>query len=186
MTEPARAHDTMTFEEAAALDADEHAGELDEGRWVPASTNTWRHGELVVNAIVLLATYARANPGWSVAAADPGTKLGRDPDILRGPDVGIVRSEREPKGKGADGWLEGAPDVSVEVIGDSQSHADLAKKALEYLAAGGKRVWVVDADARKVIVYSPPNHVQVLGADETLDGGDALPGFECKVRELFE
>jgi hypothetical protein len=28
--------------------------------------------------------------------------------------------------------------------------------------------------------------VQILGEEDVLDGGEALPGFRCKVAELFE
>ncbi len=176
----------MTFEEAAQLDPDEYAGDLDAGRWVPVPRNTWRHGEILINAGVLLRLYARSHPGWSVSGADPGTKLAHNPDVLRGPDVGIVRTERKPTGKGADGWLEGAPDVVVEVIGDSQTHSDLAKKTLAYLAAGAQMVWIIDPEPQQLILYTAPNHVRVLARDEVLDGGDVLPGFVCKVAEFFE
>ncbi len=175
-----------TFSEAASLDPDEQAGELDQGRWVPVTRGTWRHGIVVVNIAVLLKQYAKATGGFSVAAADPGTKLARDPDVLRGPDVGVVRSERIPTGTGADGWLEGAPDVAVEVIGDAQTHSDLARKALEYLAGGAKMVWVVDAERARVVLYTPPDRVRVLAHEDVLDGGEALPGFSCRVSELFE
>jgi Uma2 family endonuclease len=105
---------------------------------------------------------------------------------LRGPDVAIVRKERVPTGKGAHGWLEGAPDVAVEVIGDAQTHSDLARTALEYLGAGAKMVWVVDAEKERVVLYTPPDHLHVLSAGDVLDGGDALPGFSVLVSELFE
>ncbi len=176
----------MTFAEAATLDSDEHPGELDQGKWVPVTKGTWRHGTVVVNIAVLLKQYAKREGGWSVSAADPGTKLGSAPDVLRGPDVGIVRAERAPVGSGVDGWLEGAPDVAVEVIGDAQSHSELARKALEYLAAGAKMVWVVDAEKQRVVLYTPPDHVRVLGSADILDGGNALPGFSCPIAELFE
>ncbi|MHB2019704.1 MAG: hypothetical protein ACYCW6_22395 [Candidatus Xenobia bacterium] len=35
----------MTFEEAADLDPDEQ----DEGRWVPVTKGSWRHGQIVVD-----------------------------------------------------------------------------------------------------------------------------------------
>ncbi|MGK4003408.1 hypothetical protein WMF31_12335 [Sorangium sp. So ce1036] len=76
----------MTFEAAARLDPDEAPGELDAGRWVPVTRRTWRHGKIAGNAYLLLRLYARAHPGWSVAVGDPGTKLGHDPDTLRGPE----------------------------------------------------------------------------------------------------
>ena len=176
----------MTFAEAAALDPDRHAGELDEGRWVPMTRNTWRHAEVVANVVVVLKAYAREHAGWRVAAGDPGAKLRREPDVLRGPDVAIVRAERRPTGRGEAGWLEGAPEVAVEIAGDSQPTAKLLKKAMEYLEAGSKMVWVVEPEGETVVVLTPPDHLRVLGAGEALDGGEALPGFRCEVRELFE
>jgi len=186
MSNPALQQERMTFHDAARLDPDEHSGELDEGRWVPVTKNPWRPGRVIFNVCFVLGQYAKQHPGWSISAGDPGTKLARNPDRLRGPDVGMVRAEREPTGKGVDGWLEGAPDVVVEVIGDGQSSSELAKKALEYLAAGAKVVWVLDPDPQTVVLFMPPNRVQILGRDEILDGGDVLPGFSCKVAELFE
>ena len=181
-----RAPGRVTFSQAARLDPDVEAGELDQGKWVPVTRNTWRHGVVVGNAYALLRSYARAHPGWSVSVGDPGTKLATDPDVLRGPDVAIVRAERVPQGRGEGGWLDGAPEVAVEEAGDGQSASEHAKKALEYLSAGARAVWVLDADSERVVLYTAPDHVRVLGSGETLDGGEALPGFSCKVAELFE
>ena len=185
MSDLAREARHLTFEGAAEAPAGVR-GELEGGRLVPMTRSTWRHGEIVARVTVLLGMYVKQHPGWSLSAGDPGAKLSRDPDTLRGPDVGIVRVERRPSGQGVAGWLEGAPNVAVEVVGDSQGHSELAKKALEYLAAGAKAVWVVDPEPRRVVVYTPPSSVAVLGADDELDAGDALPGFRCRVAELFE
>ncbi|MBI3185548.1 MAG: Uma2 family endonuclease [Myxococcales bacterium] len=176
----------MTFDEAARLDPDRQPGEIDRGRWVPVTKSTWRHGEIAGNVYAALREYARKNPGWSLSVGDPGTKLAHDPDVLRGPDVGMVRTERKPAGKGARGWLEGAPDLAVEVLGDEQSAAELTRRALEYLTAGARMVWVLDPEAMRLMLFTPPDHVRVLGQDDTLDGGDLLPGFACRVGELFE
>jgi Uma2 family endonuclease len=175
----------MTFEEAARLDPNEQPGEIVDGEWVPVTKSPWRHGEITSTINFLLRLYAREHAGWSVSVADPGVKLARNPDRLRGPDVAMVRAERVPTGKGVDGWLDGAPDVVVEVAGDSQTISEMTKKALEYLAAGAKMVWVVDAEPQRVVLFTPPNHVKILGSDDTLDGGDVLPGFSCKVADMF-
>jgi Uma2 family endonuclease len=175
----------ITFEDAAKLDPDEFPAELEEGRLVPVSRGTWRHGRIAGKVYFTLELYARANPGWVVAANDPGTKLRRDPDTLRGPDVGMIRAEREPKGRGANGWLEGAPDLAVEVKGDDDTIAALERKAAEYLAAGARLVWVVDPDHERVIVLTA-NRRRVVGREEPLDGGDLLPGFACDLAELFD
>jgi Uma2 family endonuclease len=175
----------MTFEEAALLDPDETPGELDQGRFVPVPRNTWRHGEILIKVAVVLDRYASAHPGWSVSGGDPGTKLHRSPDTLRGPDVAIVRAERKPEGRGAEGWLEGAPDVAVEILGDRQAMMELMTKALEYLAAGATMVWLLEPETARVVVFTPPSLVRILGKDDVLEGGEALPGFSCRVGEMF-
>lgn len=186
MTQQAVDPGRMTFAEAAALDPDREGGELEAGRWVPATRSTWRHGEVMANIVVVLKAYAREHAGWRVAAGDPGAKLQHDPDVLPGPDVGVIRAERRPTGRGEAGWLEGAPEVAVEIAGDGQAMSSLLKKAMEYLAAGSKMVWVLEPAAEMVTVVTPPNQVRVLDAEEALDGGEALPGFRCEVRALFE
>ncbi len=186
MAEPAITFRPMTFEKAARLDPDQEAGDIVQGRWTPVSRDTWKHALIVGNAYALLRQYCRENREWIAGVGDPGTKLTRNPDTLRGPDVGVIRSERLPTGKGAQGWLDGAPDLAVEVTSDNQTASELARKGLEYLAAGGKMVWVVDPDAQLVLVLTAPNHLQIYGVADTLDAGDVLPGFTCPVSEFFE
>jgi len=177
----------MTFEEAARLDPRKQPGELVAGKWIPVTRNTWRHGRIVMRVGATLLDFAKNHPGYSVSGGDPGTMLSHDPDTLRGPDVAVVRSRREPKGKGAKGWLEGAPDLAVEVAGDRATVSALLEKAFEYLKAGGKAVWILEDDeGGRVLVVTAPDRIRVLGANETLDGGKALPGFSCRVGELFE
>jgi Uma2 family endonuclease len=182
MGEPAQRG--LTFERAARRDPDREGGELDAGRWVPVTRNTWSHGKIMLAAGAILRDYARSQPGWSVAVGDPGAKLQHGPDTLRGPDVAIVRKEREPTGRGVDGWLDGAPDVAVEILGDAQSLSDVTKKALEYLAAGAGAVWVLDPEPRRVLVFTAPSGVRVLSEDDTLEE-PTLPGFRCRVADLF-
>jgi Uma2 family endonuclease len=47
-------------------------------------------------------------------------------------------------------------------------------------------VWVVDPAARTVTVYVPGDEDErVLRDDDTLDGGDLLPGFSVPVAEIM-
>lgn len=186
MAEPAAAVRPMTFEDAALLDPDREGGEVVEGEWSPVSRNTWRHGEIVHNLSLILGLYARSQPGWRVAVGDPGARLRRDPDTLRGPDVAMIRQERVPEGRGVEGWLRGAPDVAVEVLGDGQSMSELLHKAQEYIDAGSRMVWLADPDAGRLVLVTPPNQFRILQGDDAVDGGDVLPGFQCRVAELFE
>ena len=46
-------------------------------------------------------------------------------------------------------------------------------------------VWVLDPDPRRVVLYTPPDHVAVLGPDDFVEGAEVLPGFRCQVASLF-
>lgn len=175
----------MTFGDAARLDPDDAAGELDAGAWVPMTRNTWRHGQIVSKITFLLMTWSRERPEWIVSTGDPGTKLGHGPDTLRGPDIGVVHRDRMPAGRGEHGWLDGAPDLVVEVLGDAQTMADAVEKALQFLRAGAKIVWLVDREAERVMVMTPPDHTRVAGPQATLDGADALPELRVQVADVF-
>ena len=174
-----------TFAEAAARDPDFLAAEIDRGSWVPVTRGTWRHGEVVLNVAVALKAWARERGGFMVAVADPGTRLGHEPDVLRGPDVGVVREARRPSGGGQRGWLEGAPDLAVEVASEGQSPSLLTARALEYLGAGGGAVWVVDPAAELVLAFAPGNTVAVFRVGDVITGGNGLPGFSCPVADFF-
>ena len=175
----------ISFEDAARLDPDEQPADLVAGRLVPVTKNTLRHGRILIKVGTVLEEFASRNPGWYVVGGDAGCKLAHDPDTLRGPDVAILREDRVPAGRGAEGWLEGGPEVAVEIVGDGQSVAQLVKKALEYLRAGSKAVWVLDPDERSVVVITSGASLRLIEHDGTLDGGDALPGFSCTVSRFF-
>ena len=59
-------------------------------------------------------------------------------------------------------------------------------EALEYLAAGARVVWVLDPDLENVTEFVPGRSARVLDSGEMLDGSATLPGFACRVEELFE
>jgi Uma2 family endonuclease len=79
-----------------------------------------------------------------------------------------------------------APDLAVEVVSPSDRDARVTQNAITYLDAGTRLVWVVEPDSQTVTVYTPDLTARILRAEDTLDGGDVLPGFTLKVAEIFE
>ena len=116
-----------------------------------------------------------------VTGADGGYKLAEK--RVRLPDVGFISKERLPK---IPRRFEIAPDLAVEVVSPDE---DVFKKVREYIAAGTRLVWTVNPDEKTVYVFRPADgaelRVQQFGLDDTLDGGDVLPGFTLAVREIF-
>lgn len=105
---------------------------------------------------------------------------------IRSPDVAFTLKERLPDGKPAKGFENGAPDLAVEIVSPNEDVADLLRKIGEYFESGAKQVWLLFPETRTVNVYTAPFEVRTLSVEEELTGGDLLPDFRCKVKELFE
>ncbi len=54
-----------------------------------------------------------------------------------------------------------------------------------WLDYGVRLVWVAHPGTRTVDVYLPGGSILTLTEDDSLDGGDVLPGFVCPVRDIF-
>jgi Uma2 family endonuclease len=72
----------------------------------------------------------------------------------------------------------------VEIISPTDKPSDIRKKRQIYRQAG-ILYWEMYPDVRGVDVYPPGQPMREVGIDDTLDGGDVLPGFTLPVRELF-
>ena len=59
------------------------------------------------------------------------------------------------------------------------------EKIALYFAAGSRAVWVFNPKKRTVAVYASPSDVRILGEQDTLDGGEVLPGFTLDLSKLF-
>ena len=107
------------------------------------------------------------------------------PATSRMPDVSFVSTERLNQPELAGMLYNGAPDLAVEILSESNTPAQIAQKIEEYLNAGGKAVWVIDIDARTLTVHTPAAPPLTLTDTDTIDGGDYLPGFSCPVADLL-
>ena len=144
--------------------------------------SSWIGGELYR----LLANHVLANRlGW-VFPADAGFQcFPSAPEKVRRPDASFVRLDRLPGGP-PKGHCRVAPDLAVEVISPNELYSDVEEKIDEYLAAGVKLVWVVDPPHRGVRVHRADGSVADLRETDELSGEDVIPGFRCRVSDLFK
>jgi Uma2 family endonuclease len=84
------------------------------------------------------------------------------------------------------GFGDGAPDLAVEVLSPTDRARQVLDKVGEYLEAGVRLVWVIDPERRSAVVYRSLAEVRKLGADEFLEGEDVVPGFRCRLADLFD
>lgn len=74
----------------------------------------------------------------------------------------------------------------AEVISRNDMNSDVEEKVVEYLRAGVRLVWVVDPVTESVRGHRADGMVSALRADDELTGEDVIPGFRCRVSELFQ
>ena len=108
------------------------------------------------------------------------------PGLVRIPDISFVSwnqlpNRRIPKKPIPDLY----PDLAVEVLSRKNTKAEIDRKLHEYFRSGTRLAWVVDPRKRNVRVYTAPDQFRLLTEDQSLDGGDVLPGLELPLHEVF-
>ena len=141
-----------------------------------------RHGMVQLEIGTLLRNFVKPRKlGWVVT--ESGTILERDPDTVRGPDVSFYSISRQPLPP--EDYFEIPPDLVVEVLSPDDRRKKVRAKIAEYLTSGVRLVWLVDPEAHTVMVYCGNTRGVEYAENDTLDGGDVLPGFTCPVADVF-
>jgi Uma2 family endonuclease len=134
--------------------------------------------------IYLISSYLEDNPVAEILGSNAGFRM--PSGNLRSPDISVVRFERLPDGEVPKGFGYFAPDLAIEVLSPNQTPASLREKIEEYFANGTQLVWLINEERRTVMVYRSPNDVLTLNEPDTIDGSPVLPGFACRVSEIFK
>lgn len=158
--------------------------ELVRGEVVEVSRPTMRHGAVCHAFSMELGLYARQTRSGCVTVNDAGVVLARDPDSVVGPDVAFFTHVTRYADLPAK-WSLSPPLLAVEVLSPSDKPSEVHAKVCDYLANGVRVVWLADPEAQSVTVFRPGRTPEVLDAAATLTGGDDLPGFACRVLDLF-
>ncbi len=158
--------------------------ELVRGEIVEMAQPGFNHGEIQLAIGSLLRVHCQTTASCRVVT-ESGVITERDPDTVRGPDVSLYSARRLPMNKSVRVYPDIPADLCVEVRSPDDTIKKLLEKADEYLRSGVKAVWIVDPKAKSVRV-STVNDTRILKVGETVDGGELLPGFSCKVEEFFE
>lgn len=90
-----------------------------------------------------------------------------------------------PANKQPEGHCRIVPDLVAEVVSPNDYYSDVEEKAKEYLGAGVCLVWVIDPRTKTVRVHRQDGSETRLGASDELLGEEVIPGFRCRVGDLF-
>ncbi len=79
-----------------------------------------------------------------------------------------------------------APDLAVEVLSEGNTEQEMERKLKDYFFAGVRLVWYVNPKKRTAEVYTSPDQGMTIAEEQSLDGGDVLPGFRLPLRSVFD
>ena len=160
--------------------------ELVKGKVYEMAPAGGRHGYLAMNIGITLGNYVKLNGIGRIFAAETGFILKRDPDTMRAPDVAFITETRLPVDDIPDSYIEIVPDLVVEVVSPSDSRRDVEEKIEDWLDAGVRLVWVIRPATRSATVYGCMKDALQLSEGDSLNGEDVVPGFSCRVGDLFD
>ncbi len=160
--------------------------ELDNGRLITMAPPGDVHGAVEGNLIAALKNQGEFKGHGKARCGEVGIVLWRNPDRVVGADAVFIATASLPIRRSPEGYLETIPDLVVEVRSPNDTWASIQRKVADYLAAGVKVVWVVDAPSRQVMEHRPGRAAAVFGENDTLTVPDIIPGFQLAVREALQ
>jgi Uma2 family endonuclease len=173
----------LTAEEYLATCRLKHT-ELINGKVVELSPPGFDHGDIAGRIYSALLTYLRQDKRGR-ASVEGGFRLQRSPAIVRSPDVSFVEAARL-EGVSTRGFIEGAPTLAVEIVSPGDLWSEVEDKVRLYLDKGSHAVWIVDPQTQTIEVRTTQAAPQIHHVDDTLNGGDILPGFQLLVKDIFD
>ncbi len=156
----------------------DHMFELIHGEMVEVSPSRSGHSGVAAMIIGAIWSYCREKglPNYVTGADGTYNVLGNviTPDVAYKSTTLDTKNYPDPV----------PPEFAVEVISPTDKKSDMARKRQIYLDAG-ILYWEVYVDDERIDVYAPGQPVRSLGMDDTLDGGDVLPGFTLPVKDVL-
>ena len=174
----------VTADELLAL-PNEKDFELVDGRLVERFGGA-RSSSLAIKVACLILEWSKSRAAGYVFECSCGYQcFSKSPDNVRKPKVSFIRFGRLPGEVVPEGYITIAPDLAIEVLSPNDLASNVDSKVEEYLQAGVRLVWVVQPDSKTVLIYRANGTIAGLREADELSGEDVLPGFRCRVHEIF-
>lgn len=108
-----------------------------------------------------------------------------DPNLVRKPDLSFVAAGRLAGEKSPKGHVKIAPDLAIEVVSPNDLYEEVEAKVEQYRSAGVKLIWVISPGSKTVLIRRLDGTCAEVNESGELSGEDVVPGFTCKVADLF-
>jgi len=177
--------ENWTDAEFRALSKDGHDYEIVAGKLVDIGNSGAKHG--YVCSLFLAALVSYILPRNLGVVLDSSTAFKMKSGNKRSPDISFFARECLQGLKDLpDSFLDGAPDLAVEILSPGNTIEEIHDKLVEYFENGSRLVWVVHLTEQYVLVYrSARGPERLLKSTDTFDGEEIVPGFVLAVSDLF-
>ena len=103
----------------------------------------------------------------------------REPDLIFVAKANVSRIKRT--------YLDGAPDVVIEILSPSTRHIDRGEKYYEYEEAGVREYWMIDPDRQRAEFHrlSHADNFEPVALERGVFESETLPGLRLEVDWLW-
>ncbi|QYO63561.1 Uma2 family endonuclease [Leptolyngbya sp. 7M] len=175
-----------TDEEFMALPKDGHRYEIVDGELIDMGSSGALHGYICSLLVAALASYVL--PKKLGVILDSSTAFKMKNGNRRSPDISFFAKERlQGMTELPSGFLDGSPDLAVEVLSPGNTVEEIHDKLVEYFVNGTRLAWIIHPNENYVLVYRPAQEPdRLLKSVDSLDGEEVIPGFTLPVADLFQ
>ncbi len=175
-----------TDEAFMALPNNGHRYEIVNGELIDMGNSGAKHGYIAI--ILSSALFAVVMSKKLGVLFDSSTAFKMKNGNKRSPDIAFFAKERlQGMTELPSGFLEGAPDLAVEVLSPGNTVEEIDAKITEYFENGTRLVWVISPTQHYILIYrSAQEPDRLLKSVDNLDGEEVIPGFSLTVSDLFQ
>ena len=175
-----------TDAEFMALNRDGHRYEIVNGELIDMGNSGAKHGYVCSILMILLGGYVHIQKLGAMFDSSAAFKM--KSGNKRSPDISFMAKQRlQGLDELPDRFLEGGPDLGVEILSPGNTVAEIHDKLVEYFENGARLVWVIHPQEQYVLVYrSSQEPDRLLKSTYSLDGEEIVPGFTLPIAEFFQ
>jgi len=172
----------LSAEDYIASPQSEHKSDLIEGVFIMASPATFEHAALQSFLLTTISNFVGANELGIVLGENAAYRL--NTDNVYQPDSSFLSRDRMYLA--GEVYVNGAPDLAVEIISPSSRQYDSVEKRINYGRAGVREYWLVDPITRTVTIFELViDQLFPLCAEGGVLRSKVLAGFWLRVDWIF-
>ena len=172
-----------TDEELEAIPNNGHKHELLDGELIMSPVHE-NHGGICIQLAILVGSHVKRHALGRVYDSSTGFRLSEN--LLLSPDLAFVSKARLKKiFLAPDKFLQGAPDLVVEVLSPGDRMTQVNRKLDHYFEHGTKLAWLINWRKAQMHIYTPDSIEALTQPNDILTGGSVLPGFKCKLSQML-